>query len=163
MIKITDKIWVGNSDDEQAGPLTDYNITAILNVANDLQATCGWNDKIHYAQVGLIDGLGNPTYLYCAAILTLCALLEEHKVLVCCHTGSRAVVIVLMYLHLTGYFGLEPNTPTIMFDLFSVKVSWERRLEQLYNISGTSIIKLHDAHGKVFNEIDWRLLAKIKG
>lgn len=98
MIKITDSIWIGNSMDEWRGDLRIANVQAILNVAQDLQCTRGWRTGTEYMQVGLIDGPGNPECAYHAAVLALAALVKRSNVLVCCHSGGRALAVVLMYL-----------------------------------------------------------------
>ena len=100
MIRVADNLWIGTAPDEERGDLR--NIDAILNVAQDLQGTRGWNCGIVYAQVGLVDGPGNPLEVYAAAVLALHALLRHHSVMVCCHGGSRSAAVVVMHANLVS-------------------------------------------------------------
>ena len=96
--KITDKIWIGDSQDARYPP---SEVSAILNCAHDLQPVKGWNDKIHAAHCGLIDGPGNQLSSYYSAVMQLGTLVGFDKtVLVHCHAGqSRSVSVVIMYLN----------------------------------------------------------------
>ena len=108
MVKLSGNLWIGDSTDESFGDLENRGITAILNVACDMQSIRGCvTDGIVSAQVGLIDGPGNPLVSYHTAVLCLATLLREHKVLVCCHTGSRSLAVAMMYLNLTNRLGWE--------------------------------------------------------
>lgn len=101
MLKLTEELWIGDSTAEQHAK----DMGAILNVAHDLVPTRSWNKA--YMHVGLVDGPGNEVYAYCSAIFALHALLQKGSVLVCCHTGSRALAISLMYLAFTGEHTIE--------------------------------------------------------
>ncbi len=68
MIRLTDRIRIGNSDDDALGYLMESSVTGVLCVAHDIQGRCGWFNKIEYTQVGLIDGPGN---LLCVTITVL--------------------------------------------------------------------------------------------
>lgn len=94
MIKLADRVWIGQHNSFlNAGAV---GVGALLNVAQDLCGLCGW-PVFEYAQVGLIDGPGNPPSAYVAAVLTLAALVERRTVLVYCHGGSRSVAVVAAY------------------------------------------------------------------
>jgi hypothetical protein len=98
-----------------------YNITAVLNVAWDLDISYpsaaydrdGWHLKIQYHKVGLVDGLGNEMMSLASAVYFLNQLLTPRiledkdkntfppvqNVLVHCHAGnSRSVVVTALYL-----------------------------------------------------------------
>lgn len=106
LVQLTDDVWVGNSADEKGSDLKGW---AALNVAHDLRPTRGWPD-VEYAHVGLVDGPGNPPEAYCAAVMALAALIAKgRRVMVCCHTGSRSVAVVAMYLHSVNGLGWDHN------------------------------------------------------
>lgn len=128
MIQITTNLWVGDSSDEARCK----GITAILNVAVDLPRT---TFKVLYAQCGLVDGPGNRLNAYRAAILMLMSLLEDnHKVLVCCHSGSRALAVCIMFMHqMTGQ-------------------SWEQLVE-LLSERYYFLPEIHEAHYIAYKEI----------
>lgn len=90
-------IWIGDSADESHADLDTEDIGAILNVAQDMPSTRGWYHGIEEMHVGLIDGPGNETSTYWAAVLALFALLRRHNTLVCCHSGGRALAVVIMF------------------------------------------------------------------
>lgn len=137
MIRLTGNIWIGDS---ASSPLK---MDAVLNVAQDMRGDCGWPD-VEYMQVGLVDGPGNPPSAYCAAVLALAALCRRHRrVLVCCHTGSRSVAVVLMYV-------------SILTDR-----SWDDSLVLLRERADGDIPDAHDAHKRVFDRIDWKTVTGI--
>ena len=141
MIKLTDTIWIGDSQDEGYADIYSEQIGAILNVAHDMHATRGWMHGIEYAQVGLIDGPGNHPSAYHAAILSLAYLLKRHKaVLVCCHGMGRALSVVLMYLRLVSGRSMA---------------EW---LESLRERVEQKLPEPHEAHKLAYNRINWRLL-----
>ena len=102
MLKVSDRIWIGDSADESHGDLLMPNIRCILNVAQDLHPTRGWMNGIEYMHVGLIDGPGNELTAYYAAVIALHTLLKRGKVLVCCHDKGRSLAIVTIYLYLSS-------------------------------------------------------------
>lgn len=145
MIKISNNLWIGNSDDERHGDLDNRGITAVLNVAYDMDTTRSWQDDIETAKVGLIDGPGNHLSTYCAAIITLASLLRRRTVLVCCHTGGRSAAVVIMYLALTN------------------RLDWDGIIELLAE-KGVNMgqFPLPDqSHYQAFNKLDWNLLEKV--
>lgn len=86
LFNVADGLWAGDSAAEK-----DADVSDVLNVAHDLKSTRGW-------RVGLVDGPGNRIEVYCAALYALHALrLEGRPVLVCCHSGSRALAVCAMY------------------------------------------------------------------
>lgn len=92
-------IWIGNSGMEYQ-PTEVYRaqkVDGLLNVAVDLTCTHGWWEGIHTCQVGLIDGPGNELSAYASAMLALRTLLKTRNTLVVCHTGTRAMAVVVMY------------------------------------------------------------------
>ena len=132
--------------DEESDDLATEGIDAILNVAHDLQATRGWMHGIEYAQIGLIDGPGNPLAAYCAAILALETLRKRHdQVLVCCHAGSRSFAVVLMYLNLISRNGWDG-----CLDILRERVDWTFPVP-------------HPAHRAAFERLNWRWLDSIIG
>lgn len=141
MIKLTDNLWVGNSSSTTVANTPLLNIGAVLNVACDLRGEYGWPD-IEYAQVGLIDGPGNPPCAYAAAALTLAMLLDRHNVLVYCHTGSRAVAVALMYLNMVSNHG------------------WDEWYTLLCERAGIDLPIPHPAHKTVFDGIDWKTVGE---
>lgn len=142
MIKVADNIWIGNAIDCEAVSL--HEISAILNVAQDLQGKRGWPD-VEYMQVGLIDGPGNPDSVYPAAVLALTALLKRHTVLVCCHEGSRSLAVVIMYME----------------SLF--KRGWGTWVEVLTERVNTDLPVPHKVHKAAFDRINWEALRKLAG
>lgn len=147
MIQLTESIWIGNSIDEKTADLVNVKVSAVLNVAQDLHGERGWSDGIEYAQVGLIDGPGNPLSAYYAAVLTLATLSKRKRVMVCCHTGGRSIAVVLMYLRLMNGEG----------------VSWENQLEILHERVDIELPVPHNAHKEAFNRMKWRSLANLVG
>ncbi len=100
MTQITDKIWIGNSQDaKNIQALKDAGITAILNCAIDLAPALGWKDGFKHYHIGLVDGPGNGRLIYHAAASILYHLMESEKTLVHCHEGrSRSAMVVAMAL-----------------------------------------------------------------
>jgi hypothetical protein len=147
MIRLNESLWIGDSSDEKAALLHTMagNIYAVLNVAHDLVGTWNWGDEVEYMQVGLIDGPGNPLSAYCAAVLALHSLLKRGKVLVCCHTRSRAMAVALMYLHLTGGRG------------------WDGRLELIREYVDIELPVPNAAHRAAFDKINWKALGSLLG
>ena len=104
---VTERIAIGNRHDaENNNMLTENGITAVLNVAFDLDISY-YEDgvpahrfEIEYHKAGMIDGPGNKPTTLAAAIYMLEQLLERHdKVFVHCHAGaSRAPTTVSTYL-----------------------------------------------------------------
>lgn len=142
MTQLTDNIWIGDSSvswrDVRASK-----IDGVLNVAQDLRGIMGWPD-VEYMQVGLIDGPGNPATSYCAAALALSALIGRHKrILVCCHTGSRSMAVVMMYLNIAAGH------------------SWDGLLALLRERVDADLPIPNAAHRAAFDGMDWRLLASI--
>ncbi len=146
MIRLTDHIWLGHAPDEENADLDTEGISAVLNVAQDLQATRGWMHGIDYMQVGLIDGPGNPLAAYYAAVLALETLLRRHdQVLVCCHAGSRSLAVVLMHLNLVGRNG------------------WDGCVAILHERVDWTLPVPHAAHRAAFDRLNWRWLDSVIG
>lgn len=139
MIRITDKLWVGNSFDERSAE-----VDAVLNVAKDLRPTRGWPD-VEYVHIGLVDGPGNPLSAYCAAVLSLASLLGVGKhVLVNCHEGrSRSVSVAVMYLGLTTARG------------------WDEVMGQLRE-RFDNLPEPHESHKAAFNRINFGALKSLE-
>lgn len=161
MTKLTDNLWIGDSDDEQALDKAPFEITAILNVAQDLQPTCGWDDGVESMQVGLIDGPGNEVVAYCAAVLALVALSRRHdRVLVYDHDGGRALAVALMYLNLVeGKYRADPLS-------WSHWLTWEERsvkvLTTWYESDQSSSLPIpHPAHAEVFARMPFGVMEAI--
>jgi hypothetical protein len=144
MIKITEKVWVGNSRGEETAAESGE-IGAVLNVAKDMRPTHKW-PTIEYAHVCLIDGPGNRLSAYCAAVLQLSAMVKDGKtVLVCCHSGSRALAVAMMHWNLTA------------------RKSWDMLkavLDERYD-EFSGVAEPHSAHKCAFAEMDWTTLAKL--
>lgn len=144
MIRLTDSIYIGDSSDEEYADLDYAGISAILNVAHDMESTRGWHSELEYMQVGLIDGPGNHLSAYYAVILSLVALCSRHnRVLVCCHSGGRSLAVSLMYLHLVSRRG------------------WDGSLEILRERCEVELPIPHEAHRVAFDKLDWKLLIKL--
>lgn len=104
---VNDRIAIGNRREaEDLSSLQEMGITAVLNVAWDLDISYGPGDggahtfPMEYHKVGLIDGEGNEPATLLAAALVLSQLLRRHKrVFVHCHAGvSRSPTVVSLYL-----------------------------------------------------------------
>jgi hypothetical protein len=146
VIKLTETIWIGNSADERSAGLCDMGIKNVLNVAHDLDGTRGLTDGVEYAQVGLIDGPGNPLSAYYAAVLTLNTLQERGPTLVVCHDGCRALTVAIMYL----------NTKNGTAD-----IAWGRWLRLLSERVETVLPNPNNAHQEAFQSMKWKTLASI--
>lgn len=146
MTKLTENIWIGCSADEWHVKSHLDKTDAVLNVAHDLQPTRGWLDGVEYMHVGLIDGPGNSTAAYCAAVLALVSLIKKGKrVLVCCHDGGRSLAVSIMYLHLTNGRG------------------WDGWLTLLRERIDGELPVSHEAHKAAFDKMNWRLLTSVQG
>lgn len=148
LIKVTDNVWVGDSYQEYRAYLwqvaNEEVQLAVLNVAQDLQCSRGWNSGIEYAQVGLIDGPGNPQAMYASAVIALECLASRTHVLVCCHSGGRALAVAVMSARLRARCG-----------------KWDEILQLISERSGCEMADLpviHEAHRKAFDRMDWGLL-----
>ena len=143
MIRITENIWIGNSSTTWRAT-RDAKIGAVLNVAQDLRGMLGWPD-VEYMQVGLVDGPGNSTASYCAAVLALSALVDRHKrVILCCHTCSRSIAVAMMYLSMES--GQD----------------WDELTAVLSERIDEDVPVPHGAHRTAFDNMDWRLLKSIQ-
>lgn len=143
MTQLTESIWIGDSSITWR-TVRSAKIGAVLNVAQDLKGDLGW-PNVEYMQVGLIDGPGNPTASYIAAVLALSSLLERHRrVLVCCHTGSRSVVVAMMLLNITANH------------------DWNGLLVLLKERVDTELPVPHEAHKIAFDNMNWELLASLR-
>lgn len=100
MLEFSDRVWIGDSHAERSDALKAFGITGILIAAHDMPPTKGWLDECMVARVPIIDGPGNSSAMYAAAVTTLHALLVKRSVLVCCHTGGRARAIATLYMAL---------------------------------------------------------------
>jgi protein-tyrosine phosphatase len=108
MHQVRDKIFLGNSQDAQRPHLLHQaGVTAILNVASDLDTTNQEDFLVH--KHGLVDGPGNSSEEMKAAIHCLDNLLAYgHTVLVHCHMGmSRSPTIVAKYLAMKEHSTLD--------------------------------------------------------
>ena len=148
MIQLTDRIWIGNSFDEEECNLGFFGITAVLNVAQDLQPTRGWDKGIEYAHVGLIDGPGNPISMYCSAILALRTLVGRRKVLVCCHTASRSLAVVIMYQRASAGQGWPGDW----------SLDWDGHMSALMSRVKQVLPVPRPAHREAFDRLCWRSL-----
>lgn len=147
MIKLDDGLWIGAAVGPEYGNLKALGIGAILNSAQDLQSIIGWENGVEYMQVGLIDGPGNPTGLYYAAVLALDTLLKRHKnVLVCCHEGGRSLATAVMYLQATTFTH-----------------GWDGWISILRERVDVDLPTPHPAHREAFDKMNWRLLKSALG
>ena len=138
-------IWIGSAPEEQLGIRREYDIGAILNVAQDLSSTRGWEHGIEAMHVGLIDGPGNELCAYYAAILALHALLKRHNTMICCHGGWRSLAVVMMYMSVTtGH-------------------TWDELLSMLRERTDYDLAEPSAVHRDVFNKLDRYLLKKLIG
>jgi hypothetical protein len=148
MHKITNQIWIGNSQDAcHSTPLKEAGIDAVLNCAFDLFGQRGWDHQLHFAHCGLADGPGNPLSSYYSAILQLCSLVKlGKKILVHCHKGeSRSVAVVI------GYLNSEDN------------LGWDHWRNFIRSIRTTPDHTPHQAlKSELFDKVDWNTLAMIK-
>lgn len=146
MMTISDGLYIGNAVDEEVTNIDNLGLKAILNVACDLYPTRGWKHGINYLHIGLMDGPGNLTETYCAAILALRGLLKAKKsVMVCSHDTGRSLAVVMMYLALIEY---RP-----WYDILSII---RERFEE-------DLPEPHEAHRDAFMHINWQALKSITG
>lgn len=135
MIRVTETMWVGNAADGAASK-----VRGVLNVAHDLTPERWHLDRVEYAQVGLVDGPGNPLCAYVAAVLALHVLLKRReRVLVCGHDHGRPLAVALMYLEATG----------------GAYLGWEGRLQQLCERLDWDVPEPHAAHREAFDAMPW--------
>lgn len=155
MIRIDEKVWIGNSDDgclklDSSGGTHDK-ISAVLNVAQDLKGRVYW-PTVEYAQVGLIDGPGNEVVAYSAAIATLVTLTRRHDgVLVYDHSGGRALAVVIMYLSL-----IEGKVAERID--FLRRRSWDELMVVVGARSNKKLPRPHPAHREAFYKIPFSAL-----
>jgi hypothetical protein len=141
MIRVTENLFIGSSDD--AENVKALGVGGVLNVAYDLRGSSGW-PQVEYMQVGLIDGPGNLPDAYHAAVLALGELTaRHHQVLVCCHTGSRSLAVVLMFME------------------FSSRRGWDGWLEVLQERAPLDLPVPHEAHREAFDKMHWDALLSI--
>lgn len=100
MNQVAEGIWIGSSRSVHLPTLQAAGVTAILNVAADLQDHLGWGQGFYLSHAGLWDGPGNSLAAYYSAVYQLMHLRSiGHKVLVHCHEGrSRSPFVTLCYL-----------------------------------------------------------------
>lgn len=145
MIRLTDELYVGLADDSYKYDLPSMGVGAVLVVASDLDIIPA-HKGIEIAKVGLVDGPGNPTSAYCAAVLAVRALAIRHRrVLVLCHGGSRSLAIAVMY-----------------HNLFA-KRSWAGWLQLLAERVDVNLPQVNDAHQIAFDVVNWRMLTTLAG
>lgn len=124
LVNVFEGVWIGDSSAAK-----DVDGFPVLNVAHDLHAT---RATMH---VGLIDGPGNEVSAYAAAVCALHALRQKHNVLVCCHTGSRALAVSVMYTCiLTGQ-------------------TWDNVLKMLLERIDTWLPELNEVHRHTLKEV----------
>ena len=145
MIRLTDTIWIGDSNAEIGACSMGHStgrVVCTLNVAQDLHGLAGW-PTFDYMQVGLIDGPGNIMAAYYCAIAALATLQERGVTLVFCHTGGRSLAVVLMYLNTMTRRGWD-----VWLDLLKERVDVELPIP-------------NPIHKTAFDKIDWELLTKL--
>lgn len=133
MIQVAERIWIGDSI---SGENPYSNITAILNVAVDLNLKGRWPAAV-YAQAGLVDGPGNSSATYVAAALLLGDLSRRRDTLVCCHNGGRSLAVVVM--HLTIQTGRD----------------WDGIMQILWERTDRKLPSVHKAHMEALKNINW--------
>ena len=141
MIRVGGNVWIDGSGASWRD-VKKQQITAVLNVARDLLGTMGW-PEVEYSQVGLIDGPGNTPAEYCSAITALYSLSKRHNTLVCCHTGSRSLAVLLMLNSIisTG--------------------NWDESLKLLNERVEEDLPPIHSAHREAFENTSWSPLRAI--
>ena len=153
MIGLAPGLWIGDSADEEHADLDWYRVTGVLLVAHDLDSTRGWEYGLEVMHVGLIDGPGNEPVVYSAAVLALVALMSRHKqVVVIDHHGSRALVVAMMWLNLTG--GKYRPDPLS----WSHWMTWDEKIAEVGPSLLDHIPAPHAAHIQVFNKLPYGLL-----
>lgn len=136
--EITEHVFLGDANTITGGRLQEFGITALLNVAVDLEAI---NLKGYICdKVSIVDG-PNPPDLYLAAAGVLSARVDAgNNVLVYCHGGiSRSVAVVLFYLN-----AADPQ-------------GWDYWLSFIHEKKWCNP---HAAHKQVFESIEWDKLAE---
>ncbi len=134
-----ENLWLGGAVGHN---IAAAKITGVLNVAQDLRGYVGW-PEVDYMQVGLVDGPGNPIAAYCSAVLALETLLRRARTLICCHSGSRSMAVVLMYLN-AAYGG-----------------GWDGCLVRLNERVDMALPVPHAAHRAAFDKVNWKLLSTL--
>lgn len=140
MIMVSDHLYVGSSADTHMVKLC--GIQAVLNVAMDLPNP-ELPERVEYSKVGLVDGPGNLNSAYMAAVLALRSIHPRYRTLVCCHSGSRSISVVLMYLESIFERG------------------WDEWIEIISERADITLLDPHSAHKQAFNRIDWQKLARL--
>lgn len=159
MIPVVEGIWIGTSTDGDVRSIKGMEIEAVLNVARDLKGKEGW-PVVEYAQVGLVDGPGNTLCAYSCAVLALRTLLDRHeKVLVYCHDGNRAMVVIMMYLAIKRGMRKEGIHPTFL----SCWSTWDRMLTELRSQVGYMLPEPCKAHREAYDKMPFSLLENMMG
>ena len=99
MKKIRDNIYIGGYKDVGDGrEMRAMGITAVLNVAYELDDPAMYPTEVRYVKVGLSDSSENKDYMKALAVSTLVQMLQEGEiVLVHCAAGlSRSVYAAAM-------------------------------------------------------------------
>ncbi len=159
MIELEGGIYLGDSSDgswHKMSTIYRNKVNAVLNVAHDLHGMLGCTHNIEYAQVGLVDGPGNPISAYCAAVLTLTTLLNRHKkVMVYCHDGGRSVAVVAMYRILKeGRVSGGPSMPHCW------KI-WGSVIDKLNEEAETVLPEPHAAHMEAADKLPYGILERL--
>ena len=101
ILKISPKIYISGAEEvNMREALQERRITAILNVAWEVNDFIFQPQEYKMVKVGLWDGKGNRPEMKALAVMALrCLLQAGHTVLVhCLHGGSRSPYIVFRYL-----------------------------------------------------------------
>lgn len=138
-------IYIGDSEDEANKHFCPDDVGGILCVAQDMTLTHKWQHGVETMHVGLVDGPGNEQCAYVAAVLALHALLRRHNVLVCCHTGTRALTVAVMYMSVYS------------------KIGWFRTIEMLQERVDESLPLPRAEHMDAFDRMDWSSLKVLMG
>lgn len=132
MIKLTNEVYIGIAADGEYGGLP-----AVLNVACDLKPV-KWRFGNEYAQVGLVDGPGNPTSSYCAVVLVASSLVFRYgTVLIVGHDLGRALAVAAMYLKL------------------SHDLDWDQMMGRLRERVEMDLPEPHQAHRAAYDRMPW--------
>lgn len=132
IVGVTNGLWAGDSSAEKSFSSARV---AVLNVACDMASTRDCHDTAAVAHVGLIDGPGNEVEMYAAALYVLHTLMKKYDVLVCCHTGSRALAVCVMYLAITS------------------DTSWDRIVELLNERMDKELFDMNEAHKHMLAQV----------
>ncbi len=143
MIRLTDDLWVGVVHDVDHAPLEAMGVRCVLCVAQDYQCRVGWASGLESAQVGLIDGPGNPLTAYYGAVLALATLLSRGPTLVYSHDPGRVMVVCMMYLNALQRRG------------------WGGILEMLSERVEIDLPVPSAIHRAAFDKVDWRTLGRL--